>query len=451
MELWFLACKNLWRNPRRTIVTAIALSTGFAGLCLFHGFTYRTEKALAIGTIYINQTGHISIIKKGWLEKGLSKPKKYSITDKEQLSIQNFLSLHLDQIQHQFPMLIGVGLISNGCRTTPYYMKGLPNIYRKNVLFSDEFLKWRNFNDRNFAGKDYTHFNVEDAPILITENLARLLNKKSIYTSFASLPKSSIIDCMSNEKYSIISTDPSVQLMTKTFDNSFTAMDANVVGHFMVGFSFLEDMGMEAPLSFVQKLYDTESISRWIIYLKDPHKSLNFWKNSIYPTFSKEFPQLEMLFYNDEKISPFYVGTSQFLKSLTLIFIIIAGAAASLAIINSLTLSIIERSKEIGTLRSLGFTESKLALLFGKEMILLSFFSLAFGWMLSLLLSFLINQSHLTFEPPGATEPVKLEISMDYIFQVKIFLILLGIVAFVSFYLTKKQIRTSIAQLLIET
>lgn len=449
MAFWILALKNLWRNSRRTLVTGIAMATGFAGLCLFNGFVYRIERALAIGTIYINHVGHFSIIKKGWLEKGLSKPKAFSINEKTQNEIKDFFRPYQADLRFQIPMLIGTGLISNGCRNTPFYLKGLPRSFRQEVLKSPEFLKWVSFVGKKFAGQDYTHFTDSENPLLITESLARLLNKQNLYTTPQSLPEAQLIDCQSPDKLQRISRDPSVQLITKNFDQGFSAIDANLVGHFMVGFSFLEDLSLEAPLEVTQKLYDTTAISRWILYLNEPDQLL-FWKNHIAPLFHAQFPQLEMLSYDDNKISPFYSGTSQFLNSLTIIFLSIAGLAISLAIINSLTISILERSKEIGTLRALGYKESRIAWLLSQEMILLTLTSLMAGWGLSYLIASVVNTLNFKFSPPGASEPIKLQIALNLPFQLTTFLILTVIVCLVSYIISKRRIKISIAQLLID-
>ena len=450
MALWQLAFKNLWRNPRRTFVTGLAIAAGFSGLCLFKGYIFRIERSLAISSIYTNHSGHFSIIKKGWLEKGFSKSKQFSINESEQYQIQEFLKSFNQDIIFQAPLFINIGLISNGCRSVPFFFKGLnPNL--RNWLFKNqEFLKWHTITNRKFEGKDFTLFSEQDFPLMITKNLALLMNKKTLYQNKLSLPAAKIIDCQSTLDKTSLSYDPSVQLLAKTFDGGVSAIDANIVGYFSYGFVFLEDMGLQGSLTLGQKLFDTHSISRWLIYFENTEVTES-WKTKVKPLFENKFPQLEMLSYDDNRLNPFYVGTNNFLKSLSVFFIFITGTTITLAIINSLTISIIERSKEIGTLRALGFTESQISWIFSREMILLSTISLFIGFIITLIISYVIKISNWTFEPPGAANPIKLEVALVPEFMAILFLILTLLIGTISFVLAKRRIKINIITLLIET
>lgn len=449
MALWKLAFKNLLRNPRRSLVTGLAIAMGFGGLTLFNGYSYRIERALAMGTIYNNHAGHISIIKKGWFEKGLSKPKRFSLTENDQRDLGDFFKTYESEFLFKTPLYVGIGLISNGCRTLPFYFKGLERNYHDHMTHSPEFNRWSTFINKKYPGTNYSFFTDEDSPLMITHNLALLLNKKVLYTNAASLPPSQWIDCQKETKNDLISQDPSVQLLAKNKEGGFAALNANIVGHYIVGFSFLDDVSIEGPITLAQKLYDTQSISRLLLFLKNP-QDLTSWKSQIRPLFEKRFSHLEMVFYDDARLSPFYVGTSSFLKNLTFLFVLIAGISITLTIINSLTISVLERSKEIGTLRALGFTPSQVAWLFGREMLILTILSLILGWILAAVAMVAINSAGFTYSPPGASEAIKLEVTLEPQFQIITFLALGGLVLTVSYWLSRKRIKVSPSKLLVE-
>ncbi len=450
MELWSLAFKNLLRNPRRSIVTGLAIAIGYTGLNVFNGYVHQVERTLAITSIYLNHAGHFSIIKKGWFEKGLSKPRLFSLDQQDQTELSDFFRPYENDFFLKTPIFTGIGLISNGCRSLPFYIKGLERIYRTETPKAPEFIKWAVLEFKRDPKETYISFNDDDFPLMVTYNLSQLLNKKVTYKNAASLPPSRIIDCQKESEKEYLSKDPSVQLLAKSFSGGFAATDANIVSHYTVGFSFLDDISIEGPLSLTQKLYDTQSISRLIFFLKNPN-SINHWKSKILPLFEKRFPKLEMVFFDDPRISPFYTGSASFLDSLTFLFILIAGISITLTIINSLTISILERSKEIGTFRALGFTNNQLAWLFGREMILLTSLSLFFGALFSVMTAFLINASGLEYIPPGASGNIPLRVSLEPQFLFISFCSFALLVLIVSYFLTKKRISVNTSRLLADS
>lgn len=449
MGLWPLAFKNLWRNPRRTLVTGLALASGFAGLSLFSGFVYRIERSMAMGGIYLNQMGHFSIMKRDFLEKGLSSPKRYSLNVDEQLQIQKFLAPYQDDLAYQTPLFVGMGLVANGCRSVPFFLKGISPEFRRWNFKNDEFLEWSSKATKKQAGRDFVDFDENENPLMITETLARLLNKKSFYTSKSSIPPAAFVDCQASSAREQIGADPSVQLIAKTLDGGIGALDANIVGHFTLGFIFLEDMGLQAPLSLVQRLFDTKAISRWVVYLKNP-SSIDLWRSRIRPNFEKQFPHLEMFFFDDVRYNPFYVGTTSFLNSLSRFFVFLTSVAIALAIANSLTISILERSREIGTLRALGYNPSQLAWLLSREMLILTIASLTAGVLITQGLALFINLLGFTYEPPGSSSPIFLEIHLNAEFQALVFIGLCAFVGLGSYLLARKKLVTNLIDLLVE-
>lgn len=70
-------------------------------------------------------------------------------------------------------------------------------------------------------------------------------------------------------------------------------------------------------------------------------------------------------------------------------------------VVNFLTMGILERKREIGTLRALGFLPKEIARLFFDEAALLTFFGIAAGFATSLVIAALVNRMGIRFQPPG--------------------------------------------------
>ncbi|MEQ1879158.1 MAG: hypothetical protein ABL958_21145, partial [Bdellovibrionia bacterium] len=106
------------RNKRRHILSGAALAFGFCGLILLGGYMIRMEKYLSVQSIYLNHTGHVSIYKTGGLEKHLSAPLKYNLTQDDQNELLAALSAE-SEVEYVGKTLKGAGLVSNGCSSYP--------------------------------------------------------------------------------------------------------------------------------------------------------------------------------------------------------------------------------------------------------------------------------------------------------------------------------------------
>jgi putative ABC transport system permease protein len=82
-------------------------------------------------------------------------------------------------------------------------------------------------------------------------------------------------------------------------------------------------------------------------------------------------------------------------------FVLLICSAVSLTIINALTMGIIERTREIGTLRAMGFTPKIVRQIFSCESLLISAFAMIAGTLLSFLIATAVNAAGIQFKPPG--------------------------------------------------
>ncbi len=90
-----------------------------------------------------------------------------------------------------------------------------------------------------------------------------------------------------------------------------------------------------------------------------------------------------------------------FFDAILVIFTIFGGialVAASIGIINTLLMSVQERTREIGLMKALGLSSAKIFLSFSIEAILLGFWGSAIGTIVSILLGHIVNH---TFHQPG--------------------------------------------------
>jgi putative ABC transport system permease protein len=442
------ALKNLWRNPRRSIVTGLAIGSGYMGLMLFNGYFHRIERTLASTSFLTQAVGHINVYKKDGVEKAFIKPQKYSLDNNDLQNISGFLQSYKEDISLQAGVFVGVGLVGNGCRSVPFLVKGVDRKLQNWLYSNADFLAWSSYLKPVNMGKDFGLFSEQEGVITITESLAKILNKKNLYVNPQSKMKAwATTQCAELETQNKISQDTSVQLLAKTLDGGISAVEAQVGGFFNTGMIYTEDMAINAPLELVQRLYQTEKVSRWILYLKDESRVTD-WKENIKILFEKKFPQYEMLFFDDNRANPFYTGVVSFLSGMGGFFTLIIGLIIALSISNSTTMNLLERSHEIGTLRSLGLTPQNLNVLLTMESIWLSFLSLILGAIMTAFVATGINNANITFEPPGASNRLQLLIHPEVRVGIYLLLFMIFLVAVVTYNLARRVTNRKVVDLL---
>ena len=86
------------------------------------------------------------------------------------------------------------------------------------------------------------------------------------------------------------------------------------------------------------------------------------------------------------------------------------GGIVLFTVSNTMNAAVVERTTEIGTLRSVGLRQSGIRRLFVMEGFLLGMVGAIVGVLSALVISFIVNRSGLTWLPPGGSEPLPLTV-----------------------------------------
>lgn len=389
MILWKFAFRNILRNKRRSLATALAITSGFIGLLLLGGYIARAQKGLKASAIYINLKGHLSIHKKEGIENFLISPKKFLISKDELDEIDKVLSKYKNQIDFYGPFITGNGLLSYNEKSSPVMITSFnPEVYYK-ALHHEFVNKWAKdwILNKDF---NYLDWNMED--ISVTPSLAEHINKIEFWKN----PSSS----------------RDVQIVAKSFETDLNAVSANLKTIHSTGVVFLEHTSLYIPIKLFQDLFYTDGAQYISIFLKNENDTA-----SLLTDLKKDFEaanlKLDIFPFYSEKISAFYVGTMSFLYVMGGFFIFLICGAVILTIVNSLTMGILERSKELGTLRALGFETQTIVSIFLRESILLTALCIVVGSLCAKLIERLIFISNIRFAPPGVQGDIQFMLSLD--------------------------------------
>lgn len=426
--MWKMAFRNLFRNKRRTFATGAAVVAGFVGLTLLGGYIIYVERGLKAHSVYLLSKGHISIFKKEGLQRYHTRPSFYQITPDDQILIQKTIHPIQSSIEWTGLALSGSGLISNGEKSVPFLALGVDSKTLDLSFKHPQVLKWA----KDFMTQDSLDFisAIQNDPssISITTRLGELIQKKS---PFKKLPQDK----------------KNVQLAGMDIFGDLNAVDATLAVSHSTGSEMLEDSGLLAPFELLQNLFATNGAQYFMIYLKND-QNITDLTDELNQSFQKQNINFEAFPFNDPRISPNYVGSMGFLYAMAGFFVFLICGAVILSIVNSLTMGILERIREIGTFRAIGYTPQQLSWMMTQESLWLCGLCAIVGVILSFTIGTIINTLHITFSPPGISTQVQFALSVNFYLVLLITLLFLLIVGWTSYLVTHFKLKMKIVDLL---
>jgi len=443
---WYLALRNLMRNFWRNVATGSAIALGFAGLVIVGGYVLRVDDYLSVASIYLAHTGHVSIYAEGGLEQATVKPKHYSLSAEAQAALADLA--HADpRVEFVGRYLSGVGLAGNGCKTTPFMARGIQPEADRWVRAHPHARATLPELTRPIRGIAIGDAKDEPRPVSLSTGLARLLGKPKVKGELPpARPGVTLLECDKAGVVEQIAGSANVQLVGVAYDGSFSALDADMVGIHTTGMAQTEDSSLVVPLATLQQLYDTDTVTYMAVYLKDASDARAFARD-VETRLRGRGLAISAYAYDDERVSPIYVGTHAFLMVMatfmgTIVFLVVV-----LSIVNSMTMAILERTREIGTFRSLGFTRRNMMGLFLRESVLLTAVSVAIGLVFALVVCAAVNAANIRFSPPGIAGDMQFRLEPNALLCASLSLVMLTLSIVATGIAVRGRIAMKIADL----
>lgn len=394
---WFkIALRNILKNGRRSFFTILAIAVGFAAINIFGGFESYIFRGLRDAVIYAQGQGHLAIFKKGvnFFDKKAD-PAYHLIPGNVQESAQKIVTRYSEVILMTGELNIS-GLLSNGDVSTVFLATG---------RVPSDMQKIRS-QGRGMIGKIrlYTGKPLADSlsyGIGLSSGLAKKLEVK---------------------------IDSEVIAMAPTTDGQINALDAKVMQLFESPAASLDDKLMLVPLKFAQSLYDTDGADFLVVLLKDTRMAPSM-KTKLNRAFTDAGIDLEAKTWNE--IAPFYTKVKNMFRIIFIFLFVIVLVIVVMSTINTMSMTVMERIKEIGTLRSLGIRQRGIILLFAIESALLGILGSCLGLALTLTGWLAVKMAQPTWIPPHITKRVPIEVYLvpEYLVLTGFLLVALSLTA----------------------
>ncbi len=375
MTTWLkLALRNLWRNGRRSFFTILAIGMGFLAVNTLGGFTQYIFQSLKDSYIYAEANGHLTVFKQGFLLHGKLEPTRYLLSQADVKKMREILARH-PEVLVVTPQLQISGLLSNGKVSTIFFAPGrVPGDIQAIASHAVGIMGRAKLYD----GKPLS--DQLDYGIGITHGLAQQLN---------------------------LNLGSGAVAMSPTVSGQINALDAQIVQLIDAPDEALENSFAAVPLKFAQSLYDTTDVDRLTILLRNDAQTV-FMQSELTREFEAAGLAVDVKTWSE--LSPFYTKVKKMFDVIFLITFLIVFTIVVMSIVNTVTMAIMERTREIGTLRALGVRRRGIVGLFALESLMLGVFGALLGALLNVGVLWTVAALQPTWVPPQISREVPLQI-----------------------------------------
>lgn len=408
-----LAARNLVRNRRRTLTTLLAMIVGVVAVLIFGG--YDRNIRLGLETDFVRASGHLQIQHRDYFLFGSGNPAAYGIRDYTRL----MQTLQADPqlaplLQVVTPVLDLGGIAGNfaaGVSRT-VYGRGV------DVAGQNRLKQWNDYRMVGLPQRSVALTGTAPNAAVVGTGVARVLQLcgplqvkdcpqplpvpqqgKAMPADLAALPVAAPAANVGRVQ---------IELLAARASGAPNVASLQVVKAEQQGVKALDDISVQLHLTQAQQLVygqGAQQVSAIVLQLRH---------SSDMPAARARLAQLlqggsqPLVVQDFATLNPQYGQITGMFAAILGFVAVLIGAIVLFTVGNTMSMAVVERTVEIGTLRALGLRQAGIRRLFVSEGLLLGVGGALLGSLLALGLAWLINHSGLTWLPPGNSERIPL-------------------------------------------
>jgi putative ABC transport system permease protein len=467
MMILKIAARNVLRNRRRSLMTLGTLTVGAAATLIFGALL--NFILLDFQTSTVRRVGHLTVFEKGFFNFGGGNPSEFGIRNYQSLITlieTNPRLAPLVRVVTPYQIVFGVAGNYNANLSKTFFGRGIVPADRANMR------QWNDFGvddgpppqipmqgpDSGFIGLGMAHIlglckelsipNCPDRPV--HESLA------PVVSSASSEPLPPLVleaaAARRDERAASQRARPGAQieLLAATAAGTPNVVRLHVEHTDEQGVKELDDNYVQLQLPLAQQLAygrDTPRVTGVTIQLKHS-RDLQAAREALQSIFQANSLNLEVRDFVE--MTPLYRQAIAFFAFLFGFLSVIIGVIVVFTVVNTMTMSVMERTPEIGTARALGVQRRSLAVQFLMEGTLLGIAGATLGLLVAIAIVTVINLSGMTWVPPTASGhvPFRLYLLGSAGLPGGVWLALVGLAAFASLWPARRAARMRVVDAL---
>jgi putative ABC transport system permease protein len=393
------AWRNTWRNRRRSAATVAITALGTAALLLAGGFALYTYESLAQASA--RSTGHLVLAQAAQFERDEDTPLQHGLAH---WTVLRERLLFDEAVRHVLPRVEFSGLISNGDKSTVMMAVGIS---------PDDELSVKGPFLTITAGQALAQ--ADRASVMLGEGLAR---------SLKAAPGSGLT------------------LLASTTEGALNALDVTVKGVFATGVPEMDKRLVYTDVATAQRLLVSDKVSSLGVFLSRMEAT-----EPARERLAAAAPGLALRTWEEQAF--FYRSVKALYNRIFGALGLIIGVIVVVVVSNAMAMAIVERTREIGTLRALGTLPRQLVASLGLEGLLLGGAGVAAGTALALLVALGLMVFPVQMPPPpGRSVGYPLQVAIDPTLYGLTVAAMLGLAVIASALVARRTVRLPVAQAL---
>jgi len=425
-----IAFRNMLRNLRRSLMTGSAVAAGALSLLLFGGFAAYIFAGLE--TNNVQRIGHLTVFRSGYFLLGAGNPAAYGIDRYEDLIgliERDPVIGPMINVITPTQSLVGIaGNFSGSVEASKTFLgTGLIPSSRERMRQWDEFRASAGYvPDRRMSDEDPSRgeigvglarvlglcgpLGLHGCPALPAARPSSGEAAGATGAPQRELTELAARDLATGAQGSDLS--PQIDLLAATAGGAPNVVQLAVGGAEPQGVKELDDNFVAMPLGLAQQL----------VYGRGEHKAtgivLQLRRSEDLPTararlttlFKERHLDLELRDFGE--LSPFYGQVKNMFSAIFLFIALVMGVIVLFAVVNTMTMNVMERTNEVGTIRALGVRRAGIRSQFTVEGVLIGAIGATVGAVFALAVASLVNHAGLTWIPPGNATAVPLRLDV---------------------------------------
>ena len=425
MKTLTLAWRNLLRNRRRSLMTLIAMVLGLVAVLLFGG--YVTDIKYGLQSEFVRRTGHLQVQHKDYFRLGSGNPTAYGIASYERI----VSAIKQDAVLAPLLVVVTPTLQFGGVAGN-FAASVSRTVFVNGVVVEDQN-RMRGWNDYGLRilSRHLSLSGTEPDSAVIGTGVARVLElctalkvpdcasvSAKVEPQGKDLPDdiAALTGAVSTQKTAASAEGGQrIELLAGNARGAPNVATVNVVRAEFQGLKELDDVYVGLHLSQAQKLiFGAGSPQVTAIVLQLQHTSqIPAARERLDYLMKTTFKDAPLAVFDYETLNPYYGQALAMFASIFGFISVLIGGIVLFTVSNTMSMAVMERTVEIGSLRAIGLRQTGIKAMFLTEGIVLGCFGAVLGIGAALGFAWGINHLGLTWVAPGRIEPSPLAVSLS--------------------------------------